>query len=110
MGIPATVGGAIKGNAGAFGAEIGDLVTSVEILASDGKPKTLPNESLRFGYRSSNIDGVITSATFSLRSEKRERIYEIYGETKEKRRLVNQTKVLWGAYICVTAILFPLNL
>lgn len=86
VGIPATVGGAIKGNAGAFGTEIGDLVTSVEILTTDGKPKTLYKESLRFGYRSSNIDGIITSATFSFSSEKRERIYEIYGETKEKRR------------------------
>lgn len=110
VGIPATVGGAIKGNAGAFGAEIGDLVTSVEILASDGKPKTLPNESLRFGYRSSNIDGVITSATFSLRSEKRERIYEIYGETKEKRRLSQPNESSLGSVYLRDGDIIPAKL
>lgn len=110
VGIPATVGGAIKGNAGAFGAEIGDLVTSVEILASDGKPKTLPNESLRFGYRSSNIDGVITSATFSLRSEKRERIYEIYGETKEKRRLSQPNESSLGSVYLRDCDIIPAKL
>lgn len=110
VGIPATVGGAIKGNAGAFGAEIGDLVTSVEILASDGKLKTLPNESLRFGYRSSNIDGVITSATFSLRSEKRERIYEIYGETKEKRRLSQPNESSLGSVYLRDGDIIPAKL
>ena len=110
VGIPATVGGAIKGNAGAFGAEIGNLVTSVEILASDGKPKTLPNESLRFGYRSSNIDGVITSATFSLRSEKRERIYEIYGETKEKRRLSQPNESSLGSVYLRDGDIIPAKL
>lgn len=110
VGIPATVGGAIKGNAGAFGAEIGDLVTSVEILTSDGKPKTLPNESLRFGYRSSNIDGVITSATFSLRSEKRERIYEIYGETKEKRRLSQPNESSLGSVYLRDGDIIPAKL
>ncbi len=110
VGIPATVGGAIKGNAGAFGTEIGDLVTSVEILASDGKPKTLPNESLRFGYRSSNIDGVITSATFSLRSEKRERIYEIYGETKEKRRLSQPNESSLGSVYLRDGDIIPAKL
>lgn len=110
VGIPATVGGAIKGNAGAFGAEIGDLVTSVEILTNDGKPKTLPNESLRFGYRSSNIDGVITSATFSLRSEKRERIYEIYGETKEKRRLSQPNESSLGSVYLRDGDIIPAKL
>lgn len=110
VGIPATVGGAIKGNAGAFGAEIGDLVTSVEILVSDGKLKPLPNESLRFGYRSSNIDGVITSATFSLRSEKRERIYEIYGETKEKRRLSQPNESSLGSVYLRDGDIIPAKL
>jgi len=110
VGIPATVGGAIKGNAGAFGAEIGDLVTSVEVLTCDGKPKTLPNESLRFGYRSSNIDGVITSVTFSLRSEKRERIYEIYGETKEKRRLSQPNESSLGSVYLRDGDIIPAKL
>lgn len=110
VGIPATVGGAIKGNAGAFGAEIGDLVTSVEVLTCDGKPKTLPNESLQFGYRSSNIDGVITSVTFSLRSEKRERIYEIYGETKEKRRLSQPNESSLGSVYLRDGDIIPAKL
>lgn len=54
-GIPGTVGGAIYGNAGAFGRAIGEKTTGVLTLDSEGQPVSLNQPSLGFGYRSSNF-------------------------------------------------------
>lgn len=51
-GIPGTVAGALVGNAGAYGQEIGDVVTEVDAW-KDGVLKTFPKEALELGYRSS---------------------------------------------------------
>ena len=67
-GIPATVGGAIVMNAGAFGHNISDYITSVETLCS-GKIKVYDNSGCKFTYRSSRFKGkneVVVSATFKL--------------------------------------------
>jgi UDP-N-acetylmuramate dehydrogenase len=53
-GLPGTVGGAIRGNAGAFGGEIKDVVVSVESLdLANLKIVTRSNADCRFAYRSS---------------------------------------------------------
>ncbi|OPX17774.1 UDP-N-acetylenolpyruvoylglucosamine reductase [candidate division WOR-3 bacterium 4484_100] len=53
-GIPGTVGGAVKGNAGAFGKSISQIVESITIF--DGKNfKELKKESIKFGYRFSSV-------------------------------------------------------
>lgn len=52
-GIPGTVGGAIAGNAGAFGRQIGDVVESVNLLALDGSCREVKGSELGFAYRSS---------------------------------------------------------
>lgn len=62
-GIPGTLGGAVFGNAGSFGAEIKDAVTAVTIVDNDGLVRVLrkgvdrpgSNNSLSFTYRWSNI-------------------------------------------------------
>lgn len=67
-GIPATVGGAIVMNAGAFGHNISDNITTVETLV-DGKIKIYDKNDCRFGYRRSRFLGkkeVVISATFHL--------------------------------------------
>jgi len=69
MGIPGTVGGAIHGNAGAFGSCVGDVVESVEILGLDGRCRRLSGSSLDFSYRRSLIQksgDIILSAAFQL--------------------------------------------
>lgn len=52
-GIPGTVGGAIAGNAGAFGRQIGDVVESVRLMHRDGRIELVETDALQFGYRSS---------------------------------------------------------
>jgi len=67
-GIPGTLGGAVRMNAGAFGAELGDRVEEVEIVRCGGEPVTLRGEDLRFGYRRAEGlgDGVIVAACLRL--------------------------------------------
>ncbi len=65
-GIPATVGGAVVMNAGAFGHNISDYITTVETL-SNGKIKVYDKENCKFCYRGSrflNKKEIIISATF----------------------------------------------
>jgi len=54
-GIPGTVGGAIYGNAGAFGQSIGEKVSEVLILSRERRLITLKQSELGFGYRFSNL-------------------------------------------------------
>jgi UDP-N-acetylmuramate dehydrogenase len=59
-GIPGFLGGAIWGNAGSFGFEVGDVVESVTVMDMRGKTFCLARENLDFKYRSSRIpDGTI---------------------------------------------------
>lgn len=54
-GIPGTVGGAIYGNAGAYGIAIGDVLESVELIDTNGNVRTVAAEELRFSYRASDL-------------------------------------------------------
>lgn len=51
-GIPGTIGGALRMNAGAFGCEIKDVLIAAEALDSSGRLHSLGCEDLGFGYRS----------------------------------------------------------
>ena len=50
-GIPGTIGGALRMNAGAYGREIGDAVVSAEALDRTGEKHRLDRAELGFGYR-----------------------------------------------------------
>lgn len=62
-GIPGTVGGWAKMNAGAFGDSFGNHVESVEVVLADGTVRTIPAADCGFAYRRSAISGLITSVT-----------------------------------------------
>jgi len=69
--VPGTVGGAVRGNAGAFGGEVKDTLVQAEVF--DGEEvKTFTNEDLQFSYRSSRIkkegDLIVINATFNLQA------------------------------------------
>lgn len=75
-GIPGSVGGAIVGNAGAYGQSISDTLIGVEVW-QEGKVFTLSKKECHFLYRSSVFKkelsrAVILSATFLLKQSKRE--------------------------------------
>ena len=67
-GIPGTIGGALRMNAGANGTEIGFLVSEVSGFYSDGRPYHAGKEDIQWFYRCSTIPEkvIITEAVFSL--------------------------------------------
>ena len=68
-GIPGTLGGAIAGNAGAFGRQIGDVVESVRLLDREGGVREVPGSELEFGYRDSRLKRtgeIVLEATLQL--------------------------------------------
>ena len=68
-GLPGTVGGAVRGNAGAFGGEIKDSIVRVEAVDEKGKRRTFSRKECKFGYRSSIFkekNFIVLSASFKL--------------------------------------------
>ena len=55
-GIPGTIGGAVAGNAGAFGAQIGDCIVRVEVIdPQTGQVSFCSQDEMKFDYRTSYI-------------------------------------------------------
>lgn len=65
-GIPGTVGGAVKMNAGAYGHEIKDVFVSCRVMTLDGKVETRCLKEMNFTYRESALKDseVVLEATF----------------------------------------------
>ncbi len=67
-GIPATIGGAITMNAGAYGSSISDIVTGVTVMDNEGNIIQLKTNECGFRYRGSNISGIILYADVKLKN------------------------------------------
>jgi UDP-N-acetylmuramate dehydrogenase len=92
-GIPGTVGGAVAMNAGAWGREIQELITGIEIINATGDVTSLDRQHLDFAYRSLSLPGgaVITKVSLDLKQEPSEivagRVAEILKMRKAKQPL-----------------------
>jgi UDP-N-acetylmuramate dehydrogenase len=70
VGIPGSVGGALRTNAGDRSGDIGQFVHSVEVLDSAGKVQIRDRDELRFGEWATNLDDpVLLNVTFSLEQD-----------------------------------------
>jgi len=59
-GIPGTIGGGIKGNAGAFGESFSDITEEITVIDEKNAERDLTNDKIGFDYRKSKIkNGVI---------------------------------------------------
>ena len=91
-GLPGTVGGAIRGNAGAFGGEMKDVITSVRSFDIETLQEVKREASAcDFGYRSSVFkkrEGkeIILSTTFTLKRGDRETVQKSIYEKINYRR------------------------
>jgi UDP-N-acetylmuramate dehydrogenase len=67
VGIPGTVGGALRTNAGDRGGDIGQFVQKVEVLDTRGRQQVRDRDELRFAEHDSNLDDpVLLSVEFAL--------------------------------------------
>ncbi len=68
LGLPGTIGGGLKGNAGVRVGDkfvgIADICESVRVMSYSGQIREIRNRDLVKGYRYTNIDGIILSSTF----------------------------------------------
>jgi len=88
-GIPGTVGGAIVGNAGAFGKQIGDVMKIVKILTRSGELISVGPEGLGFSYRHSDLklsNDIVVEATLELKPGDKNALIKEREEILQTRR------------------------
>lgn len=70
VGIPGTIGGALRGNAGGKNGDIGQFVSAVTVLTAKGEQFTRREDELSFTYRSSSLNElVILEGEFQLHED-----------------------------------------
>ena len=80
-GIPGTVGGAVRMNAGGRFGSFSDTVAAVRLLSPDGAIHSLPAAELGFSYRRSDVgDRIVLSAELQLRRDDPERVMARFHE------------------------------
>lgn len=87
-GIPGTIGGAIRMNAGAYGKEMKEIVKLVTYIDEEGNIKTEENEFMDFSYRHSRFkekQEIIIGCTLQLEKENPDKIKEKMDEYKKLR-------------------------
>ena len=87
-GIPGTLGGAVRMNAGAYGGEMKEILKSATLLTPDGEILTLSVDEMKMGYRTSivsKMDYVVLEARLALTPGSRDEIRSRMNELKEKR-------------------------
>jgi len=88
-GIPGTIGGAIKMNAGAYGSEMKDIVYSTTYMERDGNIKQIKLTEHEFGYRKSifsNKEYIILETALKLKRGRKEEIESKMQEYLKSRR------------------------
>ncbi len=105
VGIPGTVGGAIFGNAGAFGRNIADSLKMVNVLDTrDLTIKQFNNFDCNFGYRNSVFSSgernlIILSASFIFKKENNGVVQSIMeGHKKQRNRSFSVTQKCAGCF------------
>lgn len=88
--VPGTVGGAVYGNAGAFGGDMTDNLIWAEILTKNGREK-FTFEQMGYGYRTSvlkrgEMNGIVLSALLKLKNSSKEEVSAKIEQFSERRK------------------------
>ena len=86
-GIPGTLGGALRMNAGAFDAEISDHLISTEIMDYEGRYQILEKAKVGFGYRKAPLikETYVLGASFDFPSGDKEKLFKVRQEILARR-------------------------
>lgn len=97
-GIPGTIGGALRMNAGCYGSEIKDVLESALAMDAEGRLHRLSNQDCGFSYRHSSIpdDWIFISARFKGRPGNREDIQAKINQFLEQREQSQPVKTRTG--------------
>ncbi len=96
-GIPGTIGGAVKMNAGCFGNETKNILKRIEIINTAGNIKEINTKKLNLQYRSSDLkdSDIVTNATFEItygsKDEINKKIEKIKFQREKKQPLKEKT-------------------
>lgn len=88
-GIPGSVGGALYMNAGAYGGEMVQVVTSARLVTPDGTEEELSADKMELGYRTSIFkrnENVITEVAFQLQKAEKQEIWAKMNDFMERRK------------------------
>lgn len=88
-GIPGTIGGGVVMNAGAYGGELKNVVTAVEVLDQNGEILCLDNQTMEFGYRTSILKKhpfIVTGVRVELQEGCKEDIKATMDDLAARRR------------------------
>lgn len=93
-GIPGMLGGAVAMNAGAYGGEFKDVITTVTLMDKSGNIIRMTNQEMQFGYRRSVVqkgDYIVLAAEFELKignkSEISDKMNDFLRQRREKQPL-----------------------
>ena len=97
-GIPGSIGGALKMNAGAFGGEMKDITVGAVALGRTGTLHLLDNQGLCFGYRHSGVpnDWIFASAHLRGTPGEAAEIRQRMAEIRREREVSQPTKTPTG--------------
>jgi len=86
-GIPGTIGGALRMNAGAYGGETKDVLKTAEVLFPDGTVRHMTAAEMGLSYRHNDLpkEVIFLSATFEGKRDDRVAIEARMDEIKQKR-------------------------
>lgn len=93
-GIPGSVGGAVRMNAGAYGGEVKDCLVAARVLTQEGEVKELSAEELELSYRHSIVEEkgyIVLEAVFALGkgnpAEIKAKMQDLMGRRRDKQPL-----------------------
>ena len=87
-GIPGSVGGGVRMNAGAYGHSLSEVLETVTLMDAQGTVQLLEKQELRFDYRNFYLpeNTMIVEAVFRLQNDPEEHVDEKVKKIMEERR------------------------
>jgi UDP-N-acetylmuramate dehydrogenase len=97
-GIPGTVGGALRMNAGCYGSEIKDIFVEATVLDGNGDRITLNASDMAFAYRKAQVpdDVIFVNAVFEGRNDAPDAIRQRMSKLVEEREASQPVKTRTG--------------
>ena len=97
-GVPGTIGGAVRMNAGAYGSDVSQVLVEAEIVERSGETRTLSNKELGFSYRSSGLPegAIVTRALFKTQPGDKEAIARKMQEIAASREATQPIRTRTG--------------